>query len=67
VGDVLDHGVGSREEQADVPVVVPTHDIRGTTVVAPHLEDLGVPIGLTDMVALDDQSITYCCLHGTPP
>jgi hypothetical protein len=61
--EVLDAGVGAREHEAFVTVVAPLHDIGRGAVGTVHLEDLGIAIGLADMVSLDDQPVTYCCTH----
>jgi hypothetical protein len=64
---VLHQRVRAREEEAFVPVVVPTDEVRGRTVVALHLEDLGLAIGFADVVALDDQLVADLRLHDRAP
>lgn len=61
--EVLDAGVGAREHEAFVTVVAPLHEVRRGAVGTVHLEDLGIAIGLADMVSLDDQTVTDCCTH----
>jgi hypothetical protein len=60
---VLDAGVGTGEHEALVAVVAPLHEVRRGAVGTVHLEDLGITIGLTDVVSLDDQAVTDCCTH----
>jgi hypothetical protein len=65
VADVLDDGVASREEQAFVAVVVPPHEERWGAVLTVYFQDLCAPVGLTDVMALDDETITDVCSHDT--
>ena len=44
-------------------VVAPAHEIGGTAVLSVHLEDLGVAIGLADVVCPDDQTVANADLH----
>jgi hypothetical protein len=32
-----------------------------------HFQDLGVPIGLTDVMGLDDKTVTDACSHDSTP
>ena len=64
---MVDLGIGAGEEQAFVPVVVPPHEIRRTSVLAVYLKDLRIPIRLSDMVALDHESITHTRIHVIAP
>ena len=59
VCEVLDPCVRSGKEQRFVPVVVPADDIRRTSVCSLDLEDLAIPVGFADVVALDHDSITH--------
>jgi len=52
---MLDEDVRSREDDA-LPAVVPA-DAIGRSVGAEHLEDLGVTLGLSLVVRVDDQPI----------
>jgi hypothetical protein len=52
---MLDEDVRSREDDA-LPAVVPA-DAIGRPVGAEHLEDLGVTLGLSLVVRVDDQPI----------
>ena len=65
--EVLDARVRSREEQALVAVVAPTNEPWRTAVLAPNLQDLRISITLTNVMALDDESIANCCAHREPP
>ena len=62
---VLELAVGARVEQRLVPVVE-AHEVRRPAVGAAHLEDLAVPVGLPDLLAVDDQAIADARLHGIP-
>jgi len=64
--EVLDLRVRSGEEEALMAVVAPTHEPGRPTVLAVDLEDLGIPVGGADRMALDDQSIAHCCTHTDP-
>ena len=64
---VVDHGVGTREEQPLVPVVVPTHEVGRPPSLSSDLEDLRIPVGLAHMVRLDHQSITNSRVHVSVP
>src|SRR5215470_17503886 len=57
--EVLDHCVTRGEEQPDVTVVAPLHEIRRRAVGAVNLENLRVAVGLTDVVSFDDQPVSY--------
>ena len=63
VPDVLDDGVAAREEQPLVSVVVPPHEERRTPILAVHLQDLGVTVRLTHVMALDDQPVSDVRSH----
>ena len=65
--DVVDLGIGAGEEQALVTVVVPPHEVWRTTALAAYLEDLRIPIRLSDMVTLDHESITHTGIHVITP
>jgi len=63
--EVLHGCVGTGEEEPFVAVVLPADAEWGPTVLAADLEDLGVTVGLTDVVSLDDQTISSGCTHGS--
>jgi hypothetical protein len=62
----LDDGVARREAQALMAVVVPAHQVRRTSVLTVHLEDLAVPIRFGDMTTLHDHPVTNTRSHGRP-
>jgi hypothetical protein len=64
---VLDEGIRTRKEESFVAVVTPPDAVGRTAVVTMHLEDLCVPIGLTHVMTLDDQSVTDLRLHDPAP
>ena len=61
--EVFDERVGTRKEQSLVAIVAPPHEVRRTSVLALDLQDLGVTVGLADVVTLDDQPVTRSCTH----
>jgi hypothetical protein len=63
VDEVLNRGVARRKEQALVAVIPPANEIRRVTGRAPHLDDLTVSIGFTDVMALDDDAVSDACVH----
>jgi hypothetical protein len=63
---VLDARVGAREEEALV-AVRPSDAVRRGAVLTPNFQDLGVALGVPDVMALDDQPITDLCVHHRPP
>jgi hypothetical protein len=67
VWEVLHDRVRAGEVQAFVAVVAPTDQPRWRTIFAVDLEDLGVLVGLPDVVALDDEAVTDCCTHEFSP
>ena len=60
---MLNGRVRSREEQAFMTVVAPPHQIGGPAVGASDFQDLGVAVAVSDVVALDHQTITDFCTH----
>jgi hypothetical protein len=62
--EVLHERVGAREEQRFVTVVLPTHAVRRAIVGSLGLEDLAIPVRLTESVALDHDAISDPCSHG---
>jgi hypothetical protein len=66
VRDVLDRGIGAREEEALVPVVVPADEVGRSTVLAADLEDLGIAVGFADVMTLDDQPVSNVRVHEGP-
>jgi hypothetical protein len=62
--EVLEAGVGAREEQGLVARVTPADEIGGPAVRAVHLEDLAITNGLPHPMALDDDPISNSGLHG---
>ena len=63
----MDLRIGTRKYQRFVTRIGPAHDVRRSTVVAVHLDDLAVPIRLTYVGGLDDQSVSRGCSHLVPP
>jgi hypothetical protein len=61
---VLDTGVGTREEEGLVTCVAPPDAVGRTAVGASHLEDFAVTIGLSRVVAPDDDAISNAGAHG---
>src|SRR5579875_1977180 len=61
--EMLDQGIGPREQERLVPTVAPAHEVRRTSVRAVDLDHLAVPGGLVDPVALDHDPIADVCLH----
>jgi hypothetical protein len=61
--EMLDRRVTRREEEPDMAVVAPLHEVRRRAIVTMNLEDLRVAVGLADVMSLDDQSVSYRCLH----
>jgi len=61
---VLHGRVGTGEEESFVPIVAPAHAERRLAVLADHLKDLRVPLGLTQVMRVDHKSIPYLCVHG---
>src|SRR4029079_3605922 len=65
-GCELLHGrIGARKEETLVAVIGPAHDVLRRAGGTVHLQDLGVPIGIADVVALDDDSISDVRFHQT--
>src|SRR5262245_15392373 len=63
LAEVLHARVRSREEQAFVAVIAPTHDVRRTPFLSVNFQNLGVPVGFADMMALDHDPITDTRSH----
>jgi len=61
--EVLDARVRSREEKAFVAVIAPPNDVRRRPFFSVDFQDLGVPVGFADVVALDDDPITDIRSH----
>jgi hypothetical protein len=64
---VLDVRVRTGEEQTLVSVVAPAHEVGRHTVLAVDLENLGIAIGLADVMTLDDEAVTDLSKHGDLP
>jgi hypothetical protein len=60
---VFNRGVGARVEQDFVSIVFPSDDIGRTTVLPANRKDFTVAVGLVDVMALHDDSITNTGLH----
>jgi hypothetical protein len=60
---VLDGCVRTGKEQTLMTVVAPANEIGRAPVGAVDLEDLGVAVGLADVVALDDETISDADVH----
>jgi hypothetical protein len=58
---VLDVGIRAGKELAHASVVAPPDTEWRAVIRAEHFEDLGIAIGITEMVASDDEPITSMC------
>jgi len=69
--EVLDARVRSREEKAFVAVIAPPNDVRRRPFFSVDFQDLGVPVGFADVMALDHDPITdirsHQSSHTLPP
>jgi hypothetical protein len=65
--EMLDRRVTRREEEPDVAVVAPLHEVRRRAIITMNLEDLRVAVRLADVMSLDDQPVSYRCLHRALP
>jgi hypothetical protein len=63
VSKALDHGVGSREYEANMPIVGPLDEVGRNTLSSVDLQDLRIAIVFTLVVGLDDKSVSDTCLH----
>jgi hypothetical protein len=61
--ELLDECVGTREQQAGVATVFPTHEIGRSTVGTADLENLAVSVWLSSAVSLDDDPIPRLGVH----
>ena len=59
---VLELAIGARVEEGLVPVIE-AHEVRWRALLAPHLEDLSVPVGLADLLPMDDEAFADVRLH----
>jgi hypothetical protein len=55
--------VRTREDQPDVTVFGPLHEVRRRAIGTVHFEDLTIAGWCVSTVAPDDESISYACLH----
>lgn len=55
-------GIAAGEDQALMAVIGPAHQVRRTSVLA-NFEDLGITIGIADVMTSNDQSITLLSMH----
>src|SRR5437763_9516541 len=60
---VLHRGVWTREEQCLVVSVFPLHHVWRSALFAAHRDDLAIARRLADVVTLDDNAISDCCVH----
>jgi len=60
---VLDDGIGSWEEESFVSVIAPPHPIRRGSVLTLDSEDDGIAVGLSGVVAPDDDLVSDSSLH----
>jgi len=61
--EVLDARVPSGEEEAFVAVIAPPYDVWRRPFFPVDFQDLGVPVGFADVMALDHDSITDTRSH----
>jgi hypothetical protein len=61
---VVDIGIGSGIEERLVAVCAPTNQERWGPFGAVDLEDLTVSVGLVELVALDDDTVSDFGMHG---
>jgi hypothetical protein len=63
VSEWFHHRIGPRENESNVTIVGPLHEVRRSPLGSVDLQDLRVAIVLAVVVTLDDQSISDMCLH----
>ena len=64
---MLNRRVAAWKKEPFVPVFLPPHKPRRPTVHTMDFQDLSVPVGLANMVALDNQSIPNLGAHWRRP